>query len=93
MSIFHLPEGNVVTVVTLDTDKSSNEFFGVYRTLNLAIADIKSWMKSINEESFEEDREEYSENWDMFSTSQFSQTWKCKNLGNTKTFNFSRYGL
>jgi hypothetical protein len=94
MSIFYLPEGNIVTVVTLDTDATSNEFFGVYKTLNLAIADIKQYMHHLNTESIEEDSDNNQKYWELIDTVHGSyHVWKCKNSNQTKTFNFSRYGL
>ena len=85
MSIFYLPEGNVVTIVTFDTDNTSNQFFGAYRTLNLAIADIKLWFAKLNEE--------HQDYWKMTDSTKEYQIWTCKNSGQIKTINFSRYGL
>ena len=93
MSIFYLPEGNIVTVVTLDTDTTSNEFYGAYRTLNLAIAGIKQCMSCLNAES-EEDDDDKQQCWELIDAVHGTyQVWKCKNSNQTKTFNFFRYGL
>ena len=86
MNMIKLENGNIVSVVTMDTDTTSREFFGVYRTLNLAIAEVKLWFTNLNEASS-------SHQWEMTSTSQDTQTWTCKNFGNIKTMNFSKYGL
>ena len=91
MKMIELENGNIIHVVTMDTDYSFGEFFGAYRTLNLAIADIKLWFKSLNREENEE--EESRSFWEMTNTSQSTQTWVCKNFGHIKTMNFSKYGL
>ena len=94
MSIFYLPEGNIVTVVTLDTDNTSNEFFGVYKTLNLAIADIKQYIHNLNDGIDDDDSQADEQCWELIDTVHGSyHVWKCKNSNQTKTFNFSRYGL
>lgn len=93
MSIFYLPEGNIVTVVTLDTDTTSNEFYGAYRTLNLAIADIKQYMNNLND-GIDVDDKTPEQCWELIDTVHGAyHVWKCKNSNQTKTFNFSRYGL
>jgi len=93
MNMIKLENGNIVNVVTMDTDTTSGEFFGVYRTLNLAIADVKLWFANLNEESLEHELEENRNHWEMTATSQDTQTWTCKNLGQIRTINFSKYGL
>ena len=101
MSIFYLPDGNVVTIVTLDTGNpskefsgTSNEFFGVYRTLNLAIADIKQYIHNLNDGIDDDDSQADEQCWELIDTVHGSyHVWKCKNSNQTKTFNFSRYGL
>jgi len=94
MSIFYLPDGNVLTVVTLDTSNTSNEFFGVYRTLNLAIADIKQHMNHLNTEPSKENDDVSQECWRLTDTVYGTyQEWNCENSNQIKTFNFSRYGL
>jgi len=93
MNMIKLENGNIVSVVTMDTDTTFGEFFGVYRTLNLAIADVKLWFANLNEESLEHETEENRNHWEMTATSQDTQTWTCKNFGNIKTINFTKYGL
>ena len=93
MKMIKLENGNIVHVVTMDTNTTFGEFFGVYRTLNLAIADVKLWFRDLNEEQKNHEEKENQNCWEMTNTSQNTQTWTCKNFGCIRTINFSKYGL
>ena len=93
MKMIKLENGNIVWVVTMDTDTTSDQFIGVYRTLNLAIADVKFWFANLNEVSLKHDFKEDQKHWEMTSASQCTQTWTCKNSKQIRTISFSEYGL